>query len=82
MRILITGAGGQIGGDLTDVLRGRGHHVIATDVAAPGPGRAADEWHHLDVSDKGAVLAATFAAHDLFLARIGRVVEGAGVSLA
>ena len=33
-------------------------------------------------ADKGAVLAATFAEHGLFLERIGRVVEGAGVSLA
>jgi selenide,water dikinase len=32
--------------------------------------------------EKGAVLAARFAAADLFLARIGRVVEGAGVRLA
>ena len=33
-------------------------------------------------ADKGAVLAATFAERGLFLARIGRVVEGAGVALA
>ena len=33
-------------------------------------------------ADKGPVLAATFAERDLFLARIGRVVEGAGVQLA
>ena len=33
-------------------------------------------------ADKGAVLAAAFAERDLLLARIGRVVEGAGVALA
>ena len=33
-------------------------------------------------ADKGAVLEATFAARGLFLARIGRVTEGAGVGLA
>ena len=33
-------------------------------------------------AEKSAVLAATFAEHSLFLERIGRVVEGAGVSLA
>jgi selenide,water dikinase len=33
-------------------------------------------------ADKGAVLEATFAARGLFLARIGRVTEGVGVSLA
>ncbi len=32
-------------------------------------------------ADKAAVLAATFAEHELFLARIGRVVAGAGVKL-
>jgi len=33
-------------------------------------------------ADKGAVLGAAFAGQDLFLARIGGVVEGAGVALA
>jgi selenide, water dikinase len=33
-------------------------------------------------ADKGAVLEATFASRGLFLARVGRVVEGAGVGLA
>ena len=33
-------------------------------------------------AEKGAVLQATFVDHSLFLARIGRVVEGAGVQLA
>lgn len=55
MRILITGAGGQLGGDLTDELRRRGHHVIATDVAARSTRHDADEWHHLDVTDKNGV---------------------------
>jgi selenide,water dikinase len=33
-------------------------------------------------ADKGAVLEATFTARGLFVARVGRVVEGAGVGLA
>ena len=33
-------------------------------------------------ADKGAVLAATFAERGLFIARVGRVAEGAGVALA
>ena len=33
-------------------------------------------------ADKGAVLGAAFAGRDLFLARVGTVVEGAGVTLA
>ena len=32
-------------------------------------------------ADKGAVLAAAFAERDLLLARVGRVVDGAGVKL-
>jgi threonine 3-dehydrogenase len=57
MRILVTGAGGQIGGDLCAVLRGRGHEVVATDVVTPREPATAAEWHHLDVTDKNAVLA-------------------------
>ena len=33
-------------------------------------------------ADKAASLGAAFAAQELFLARIGRVIEGAGVALA
>jgi threonine 3-dehydrogenase len=57
MRILITGAGGQIGGDLVELLRRRGHQVIATDVAVQPDRVPADAWHHLDVTDMGSVLA-------------------------
>jgi threonine 3-dehydrogenase len=60
MRILITGAGGQIGGDLVETFRRRGHTVIATDVAMP-PDRVPPSdkvsWHHLDVTDASSVLA-------------------------
>ncbi len=57
MRILVTGAGGQIGGDLVDTLAARGHHVIATDVAVQPERVPATAWHHLDVTDASAVLA-------------------------
>jgi threonine 3-dehydrogenase len=60
MRILITGAGGQIGGDLIETLARRGHQVIATDVAVRPDRVAASDavtWHHLDVTDMSAVLA-------------------------
>jgi len=54
MRILVTGAGGQVGLDLISELRGGGHEVHGSDVAArPGPD-ALDEavpWHALDVTD-------------------------------
>jgi len=55
LRILITGAGGQIGPDLVDVLRGRGHEVIATDIAVAPDAVKADAWHHLDVTEQSAV---------------------------
>jgi threonine 3-dehydrogenase len=60
MRILITGAGGQIGGDLVDLLRSRGHQVIATDVAVQPdrvPRSQEVTWHHLDVTDMSSMMA-------------------------
>lgn len=57
MRILITGAGGQIGGDLVQTLRRRGHQVIATDVAVQPDRVPADSWHLLDVTDRSGVIA-------------------------
>lgn len=60
MRILITGAGGQIGGDLVHALARRDHEIIATDVAVkPDRVEAAANvtWHHLDVTDPSAVMA-------------------------
>jgi threonine 3-dehydrogenase len=60
MRVLITGAGGQIGGDLVITFQRRGYEVIATDVAARServPASHDVAWHHLDVTDASAVLA-------------------------
>ena len=52
MRIAVTGAGGQVGLDLIDALRGAGHDVHASDVAArPARLDAAIPWHQLDVTD-------------------------------
>lgn len=55
MKMLITGAGGQIGADLVEVLRERGHAVVATDIAVRPPRVRANAWHHLDVTDRNAV---------------------------
>lgn len=56
MKVLITGAGGQIGCDLATLLKERGHHVIASDVASKPRDMPSDQWHHLDVSDKNSVI--------------------------
>jgi len=55
MKILVTGAGGQIGPDLIAVLRERGHQVVASDVAVRPADVECDAWHHLDVVDRNAV---------------------------
>jgi threonine 3-dehydrogenase len=50
MKILLTGAGGQIGRDLTGALRDAGHQVTPTDVVPR------DGWRQLDVTDAEACL--------------------------
>lgn len=57
MKILITGAGGQIGHDLIGALVGEGHEVLSTDLAPrpPSHAHAGGEWQRLDVTDASAV---------------------------
>lgn len=55
MKVLITGAAGQIGSDLVSLLKQRGYTVYATDIAVQPPGVQVDAWHHLDVTDRNAV---------------------------
>ena len=59
MRILLTGAGGQIGHDLIGTLLAQGHSVVSTDLAPrpPSHAHAAEgvEWQRLDVTDAAAV---------------------------
>ncbi|MEM6992134.1 MAG: NAD-dependent epimerase/dehydratase family protein [Myxococcota bacterium] len=53
MRILVTGAGGQVGLDLIAHLHAQGHEVHGSDVAPrPGPDALASDvpWHALDVT--------------------------------
>ncbi len=56
MKILVTGAAGFIGRYLVPVLAGKGHQVVASDIALPKseplPGV---EWEHLDVSRPEAI---------------------------
>jgi len=55
MKVLVTGAGGQIGADLVNTLSERGYEVYATDIAVRPAGVKARKWHHLDVTDRNAV---------------------------
>jgi threonine 3-dehydrogenase len=58
MKVLITGAGGQIGHDLIGALIGHGHDVTATDLAPRPPTHAhaeGSDWHRLDVTHAGEV---------------------------
>lgn len=60
MKILLTGAGGQIGHDLIGALAAQGHEVVSTDLAPRPPSHAhaqAGKWRRLDVTDAGATLA-------------------------
>jgi threonine 3-dehydrogenase len=54
MKILLTGAGGQIGHDLIGALSSAGHEVISTDLAPRPPSHAhasGSKWKRLDVTD-------------------------------
>jgi len=57
MKILITGAGGQIGHDLIGTLIAAGHDVVSTDLAPrpPSHAHAGGDWQRLDVTDAAAV---------------------------
>jgi threonine 3-dehydrogenase len=57
MKILITGAGGQIGHDLIGALVSAGHDLVSTDLAPrpPSHAHAGGEWQRLDVTDPAAV---------------------------
>jgi nucleoside-diphosphate-sugar epimerase len=54
MKILMTGAGGQIGSDLITALVAQGHSIVATDLK-PRPSTPEVAWRGLDVVDGAAV---------------------------
>ncbi len=60
MKILLTGAGGQIGHDLIGTLSASGHDVVSTDLAPRPPSHAhasGSKWKRLDVTDAEATIA-------------------------
>ena len=61
MRVFVTGINGQLGHDCVGELMRRGHEAIGSDIQAPTTGVVA--YHQLDITDKGAVIAAMERFH-------------------
>ena len=56
MKILVTGAGGQVGLDLIRILQARGDEVHPSDLSPPAEALQQDlAWHRLDVADPAAL---------------------------
>lgn len=55
MRVLVTGAGGFVGGYLIDHLKEEGHEVLATSLAVPPSASGDIRWEELDLVDGPAV---------------------------
>lgn len=80
MKILLTGAGGQIGHDLIGALVAAGHDVVATDLA-PRPAshaRAGGAWHQLDVTDAAAVDARVAAERPELIFHLAAILSATG----
>jgi threonine 3-dehydrogenase len=80
MKILLTGAGGQIGHDLIGALVAAGHDVVATDLA-PRPAshaKAGGAWHQLDVTDAGAVDARWQAERPALVFHLAAILSATG----
>jgi nucleoside-diphosphate-sugar epimerase len=80
MKVLLTGAGGQLGHDLVTSLTAAGHRVVATDLA-PRPttaGGADVEWRRLDVTDETAVRAAVADARPDLVCHLAAILSAKG----
>ena len=76
-KVLVTGAGGQLGGDLLDALVARGHDVVATDLHARA-GREHVRWRALDVVDGAAVDAALAEERPAIVYHLAAILSAAG----
>lgn len=80
MKILITGAGGQIGHDLIGALVAAGHEVTATDIA-PRPAshaQAGGAWVRLDVTDAVAVRDAFYELRPELVFHLAAILSARG----
>jgi threonine 3-dehydrogenase len=80
MKILITGAGGQIGHDLIGALVAQGHEVTSTDLAPrpPSHAHAGGDWHRLDVTDAVAVRDLFYELHPELVYHLAAILSARG----
>jgi threonine 3-dehydrogenase len=79
MRVLITGAGGQVGLELMPALRERGHEVHGSDVMARPAGLDPSVgWHVTDITDAAAVRAAVAASRPELVIHLAAILSSGG----
>ncbi len=80
MNVLLTGAGGQLGGDLLDALVAAGHQVVATDLKPRPDATDGDRlrWRALDVTDAAAVDATLAEERPDLLFHLAAILSAAG----
>jgi threonine 3-dehydrogenase len=81
MRILLTGAGGQVGIDLIRHLRSLGHEVHGSDVAPRPPSDVVPAdvpWHALDVTDAARVRGIVAEVSPGMVVHLAAILSAAG----
>ena len=79
MKVLVTGAGGQVGLDLLRILQARGDEVHASDVAPPDEHlRHGVPWHRLDVTAADAVEALVAALRPECVFHLAAILSARG----
>lgn len=82
IKILVTGAGGQVGLDLIELLRARGHDVHGSDVVPRPAGAPTDlPWHHLDVTDPAMIDARLAELRPQWIFHLAALLSARGESL-
>ncbi|MCG8422501.1 MAG: NAD-dependent epimerase/dehydratase family protein [Proteobacteria bacterium] len=78
MKILITGASGQIGTDLIRTLHRRGHTLVATDVREPEQLDDGVQWQELDVTERSHVSEVIAAAQPDAVFHLAAILSARG----